>query len=449
MSQTDCITLFFKVKDIRRDRDTPANESTSYHTIMRTHQRNEIPPRPNYDKRTRTVGGSIVVVAKCPVPGSSKTSLIPVAGPEGAARIARAALADVLTTLSNASFATPQRQDNNNRHSQVVVDRILLYAPPTHTGKKHITDFCRAHRITLQQVGGSWKSNAWTLIPMTISNHVFHHTRQSKYALSELMESALYRARQRQHHPSPVIFLGMDAPQIPLDEIAHALGHPHEARLCPTTDGGYGLLSVPTTTTVVEQQPSQNSSVTTTTTSIFDGVRWGDPLTAISQIKALTDQNIPVTLGRLMYNVDEPKDVMQLVERLALQEKQESVELLAEEEGDDDDNIKNNNDIYNTEQRDDVPVVAAVSDSITHGNDVLLRSSNRAKILEFACPWTQRALKEIDLWSPFVSHARTMEMVDVEVSLPSSSSLLSQQSRDIPAERMAAYELQKSSTYSL
>jgi uncharacterized protein len=43
---------------------------------------------------------SIVVVAKAPVAGQSKTRLIPELGSEGAARLARAMLLDVLTTLS-------------------------------------------------------------------------------------------------------------------------------------------------------------------------------------------------------------------------------------------------------------------------------------------------------------------------------------------------------------
>jgi hypothetical protein len=49
---------------------------------------------------------------------------------------------------------------------------------------------------------------------------------------------------------------------------------------------------------------------------IFKDVLWSQPLTAVSQIKALTDCNIVVKLGRLMHDVDEPEDVEQLCERL-------------------------------------------------------------------------------------------------------------------------------------
>lgn len=44
---------------------------------------------------------SIVVVAKCPIPGQCKTRLIPLLGPDGAAKLARAMLSDVLVVLSS------------------------------------------------------------------------------------------------------------------------------------------------------------------------------------------------------------------------------------------------------------------------------------------------------------------------------------------------------------
>ncbi len=52
------------------------------------------------DDDERFVGGAIVVVAKCPLPGSCKTRLIPLLGEEGAASLARAMLSDVLSSLS-------------------------------------------------------------------------------------------------------------------------------------------------------------------------------------------------------------------------------------------------------------------------------------------------------------------------------------------------------------
>lgn len=44
---------------------------------------------------------SIVVIAKCPIPGSSKTRLIPTLGDVGAADLAKAMLLDVLTSIAD------------------------------------------------------------------------------------------------------------------------------------------------------------------------------------------------------------------------------------------------------------------------------------------------------------------------------------------------------------
>lgn len=54
-----------------------------------------IPPPPD-----ACVGGAIVVFAKCPVAGASKTRLAPLLGPEGSALLAKAMLSDVLVALS-------------------------------------------------------------------------------------------------------------------------------------------------------------------------------------------------------------------------------------------------------------------------------------------------------------------------------------------------------------
>ena len=46
------------------------------------------------------VGGAIVVFAKCPIAGASKTRLAPLLGDDGAAALARAMLSDVLVSIS-------------------------------------------------------------------------------------------------------------------------------------------------------------------------------------------------------------------------------------------------------------------------------------------------------------------------------------------------------------
>ena len=46
------------------------------------------------------VDGSIIVVAKCPLAGKSKTRLIPLLGAEGSATLATAMLSDILQNLT-------------------------------------------------------------------------------------------------------------------------------------------------------------------------------------------------------------------------------------------------------------------------------------------------------------------------------------------------------------
>ncbi|KAL7455071.1 hypothetical protein ACHAWC_006638 [Mediolabrus comicus] len=95
----------------------------------------------------------------------------------------------------------------------------------------------------------------------------------------------------------------MDAPEVPLEEIAYGLtvSSTNKAHMCPADDGGYGLLSVP------RDAPSSH---------IFSGVRWSNKLTAVSQLKALSDCNIGISIGKIMNDIDEPGDVVRLARRL-------------------------------------------------------------------------------------------------------------------------------------
>lgn len=150
------------------------------------------------------------------------------------------------------------------------------------------------------------------------------------------LEDALCRARNITQHS--VVFLGMDAPELSLilEDIQEGLrisntnnnndnntnnnNNNNVAMLCPADDGGYAMLCVP---------PQADAS------RVFAGVHWSHPLTAVSQLKALTDQNhhpttttsstlnanaihMTVHIGRLLHDIDEPQDVKRLCERLRL-----------------------------------------------------------------------------------------------------------------------------------
>jgi len=217
--------------------------------------------------------GCIVVVAKCPLPGISKTRLAPLLGNAGAAALAKAMLSDVLVSLS-----------------QLKVPKILLYAPGTVEGCAHMTAILQELRLF----------KGWKLIPMEDGDATTGTLTSSD--LGSKLAHALLEARAFSG-TGGVVFLGMDSPQVPLDEIEHALyqaAHHNAALLCPAHDGGYGMLCVP-------RCASPN---------VFQGVKWSHPLTAVSQLKALTDAGVRVVLGRLMYDVDEASDVFLLANRL-------------------------------------------------------------------------------------------------------------------------------------
>jgi hypothetical protein len=154
--------------------------------------------------------------------------------------------------------------------------------------------------------------NHWSLLPMVTANNL----RSSD--LGSILTTALQTVRrQRQNKPAPVVFLGMDSPELPVPDLVACLRHSGTALMCPAADGGYGLLSVPV------EAPADE---------LFASVRWSDPLTAVSQLKALTDAGVSVRLGPLMYDIDEPEDVQALCERLSGTSKEQEEEEEEEEE---------------------------------------------------------------------------------------------------------------------
>lgn len=287
------------------------------------------------------VGGAIVVVAKCPRSGHSKTRLAPLLGTEGAATLAQAMLSDVLVSLSD---YLPLKGTL----------KVLLYAPGTKEGESHMISILQSlylpfvATMTHCSTGGGGDgndllplpilqtiltNNGWVLLPMKVSTSNSDLTSSS--LLGEILVDALDTARAlldslnssnisvvnpctTSKNNDAVLFLGMDSPELPLEEILHGLQlssgkkwiqhgavingvNNGKAHLCPANDGGYGLISI----------PKHASSI-----QIFSRVRWSHPLTAVSQLKALTDCNVDVSIGTLMYDIDEPNDVHDLVTRL-------------------------------------------------------------------------------------------------------------------------------------
>lgn len=289
------------------------------------------------------VGGAIVVVAKCPRSGHSKTRLAPLLGTKGAAMLAQAMLSDVLVSLSDYS------------HLEGTL-KVLLYAPGTKEGESHMISILQSLRLPFAVTMSQWSAgsiggvgddkalmplpvlqtiltnNGWVLLPMELSTSnsdltsssllgkilvdALDTTRALLASLSKSSNNSVVTPCTTSKNNDAVLFLGMDSPELPLEEIVYGLQlssgrlkrqdtvngvNNGKAHLCPANDGGYGLLSIP------KHAPSLQ---------IFSRVRWSHLLTAVSQLKALTDCNVDVSIGTLMYDIDEPDDVHDLVTRL-------------------------------------------------------------------------------------------------------------------------------------
>uniref|UniRef100_A0A7S4QUD2 Glycosyltransferase n=1 Tax=Ditylum brightwellii TaxID=49249 RepID=A0A7S4QUD2_9STRA len=241
--------------------------------------------------------GAIVLVAKCPIPGKSKTRLTPLLGSDGAASLARAMLSDILVTLLS-SF--PEN-----------VLKVLLYAPGNEEGEAHMVDILKDLGLPYTTTTADDDDEEeeedvyqrWILLPMV------NDTSLQSSDLGGKLSNGLNRVRTLQSKLSSssnengdVVFLGMDSPELPLHEISHALQiSSQKAHLCPANDGGYGMLCVPS------HAPCP---------TIFEHVQWSTHLTAVSQLKALTDCGVEVSLGKLMFDIDEMEDVRGLAGRL-------------------------------------------------------------------------------------------------------------------------------------
>ena len=69
------------------------------------------------------IQGSIIVVAKCPIAGKSKTRLVPLLGKDGSAKLAKAMLSDVLMTLERCVSSV------GTSHSKPKVGKLTFFFP--------------------------------------------------------------------------------------------------------------------------------------------------------------------------------------------------------------------------------------------------------------------------------------------------------------------------------
>ena len=333
--------------------------------------------------------------------------------------------------------------------------KFVVYAPDNDIGKNGMKEILESLNLTCKFVSDELSHdcrliededeededdiyNSWLLLPMTTNSSKNTKTNKNDLTSSDLgakLSNALSTVQtilmsegggcsgtwsieslSSSHDDStlnntggPVAFVGMDSPELPLDEIANAFqiassssivnnddsnsnNNSHKkqkqnhlmgkAYLCPANDGGYGMLCVPSHT------PS----------SIFENMKWSHPLTAICQLKRISDYNINIKVGNFMYDIDEPNDVIELAKRLCKRYGglilSENYQYILQNNGKQQLNIKDEND------NDDVPSVIDAfcekkEDSFTEIEEYSTNSESKTTIWD--CRHTLKLLMVINL----------------------------------------------------
>ncbi len=180
------------------------------------------------------------------------------------------------------------------------VRKILVYAPGTPEGRERMDNILSELGLTADK---SDDFASWHLLPMMSKPSDLR-----SIDLGAKLEDALERVRKMEiEQHQGVVFLGMDAPILPLTDIVSGLEKAaiqKEATLCPAMDGGYAMLCVPDIAV-----PSRT----------FRNMFWSHPWTGMSQAKAITDQGIKLSIGTVVRDIDEACDVEELCSHLGIQ----------------------------------------------------------------------------------------------------------------------------------
>ena len=192
------------------------------------------------------------ILARAPIPGTTKTRLIPAIGARAAARLHRAMVLRTLRTTMQAKLGGD----------------IVLWASPTieHYFFKALKKY---GHICMQQADGD---------------------------LGIRMQAALLASL-----PTPTILVGTDCPSITpahLQEAATALRNGHDAVFLPAEDGGYGLIGLRSTAP----------------TALFDSITWGTDTVMASTRQRLKEIGFTWAEPATIWDIDKPIDLKRLKE---------------------------------------------------------------------------------------------------------------------------------------
>ena len=258
---------------------------------------------------------ALILVAKFPTPGSSKTRLTPTLTPVDAASLASAMLKDTILTMAKVK-AQDKAQDtaldstcpSASLYSNIT--KVIVYAPSDERTYRQMHQLlCRALKLDDRDLPRpNLKSLNWHLIPMPMPMHSSTVSLELKKPdLGAKLTTALstVRSTPSPHPPAKsIVFIGMDSPELEHTDIERALRRTHvttkgvaHAHISPAADGGYALLAIP---------PSAP------TPAVFKDVEWSCATTFQSQYSALTRIGLVVEIGRVICDIDEIADVVTL-----------------------------------------------------------------------------------------------------------------------------------------
>ena len=204
------------------------------------------------NKDQSTSPDRLIIFGRYPVPGRTKTRLIPALGQAGAADLQRRLTEDILETVRR--FARPRKID---------------------------VEICFA--------GGSRQTmRRWLGSKETLS-------RQVPGNLGERMQSAFLNAFQR--GAKRVVLLGTDIPQLNTDHLKQGFNALAETDVVigPSTDGGYGLIGV--------NHPAD----------LFKGIRWSTDVVFSQTISLAKQQGLKVKILSPLNDIDTVEDLNQVL----------------------------------------------------------------------------------------------------------------------------------------
>ena len=211
---------------------------------------------------------AIAVFARTPTPGRTKTRLIPLLGPRGAAELQASLIRDTLSKVTAL-------------HGQF--SRFLFV-----TGK-------RSSILSTDALGTSMRRKRYAKHPHLAGIAVL---RQRGEDLAERLEGA-FRALMRQH--SRVVVIGTDSPMLRPRYLRLAF---HELRVCdavlgPCPDGGYYLIGL-----------------RRFTRGLFRDIRWGGSSAFQDTTRNILQQDLSCSILPPIEDIDRPQDLERLATEL-------------------------------------------------------------------------------------------------------------------------------------